>query len=283
MICYNLFPGGRRKALTLSYDDGVYSDIRLMDIMRRHGIKGTFNVNAGLMIGDKEAEPQTYRLWPDEYGAYEGFELAVHGYMHPFLDRMAADQVIGEIVNDRRALEELAGYPVHGMAYPYGTYNEALIEQLRHLGIYYSRTTRATNDFRLPEEFLAWHPTCHHNAGNLMELCDRFLNEPENKGVGLRVFYLWGHSYEFVRNDNWDVIENFCEKMGGRDNIWYATNGEIYEYMQALERLDYSIDGTMVHNPSGIPVWIACDGPCSWTENGVKAIRLEPGETKKLT
>lgn len=282
MICYNLFPGGKRKALTLSYDDGVYSDIRLMDIMRRHGIKGTFNVNAGLMNGNKEKDPETYRIWPEEYGAYEGFELAVHGYTHPFLDRMAPDQVLDEIVSDRRGLEQLAGYPVHGMAYPYGTYNAALIEQLRHLGIYYSRTTRATFDFKLPEEFLAWHPTCHHNAENLMELCDKFLAEPEKKNVGLRVFYLWGHSYEFVRNDNWNVIEKFCEKMGGRDNIWYATNMEIYEYMQALKRLDYSIDGSMVHNPSSVPVWIACDGPCSWTEEGVRVVCVAPGETKKL-
>ena len=40
------FPGGRAKALTLSYDDGVVQDIRLIDIMRRHGLKGTFNINS---------------------------------------------------------------------------------------------------------------------------------------------------------------------------------------------------------------------------------------------
>ena len=138
MKCYNLFPGGRHKALTLSYDDGVSSDIRMMEIMRRHGIKGTFNVNAGRMDG----EGSPYRLRPEEYGAYEGFELAIHGYSHPFLNRMPLDLVIDEIVEDRRAVEKLAGYPVHGMAYPYGAYDDALIEQLRRLGVYYSRTSR---------------------------------------------------------------------------------------------------------------------------------------------
>ena len=113
MKCYNLFPGGRHKALTLSYDDGVSSDIRMMEIMRRHGIKGTFNVNAGRMDG----EGSPYRLRPEEYGVYEGFELAIHGYSHPFLNRMPLDLVIDEIVEDRRAIEKLAGYPVHGMAY----------------------------------------------------------------------------------------------------------------------------------------------------------------------
>ena len=43
-----LYPQGKLKALTLSYDDGVEQDIRLMEIMNRHGLKGTFNLNSGL-------------------------------------------------------------------------------------------------------------------------------------------------------------------------------------------------------------------------------------------
>ena len=43
-----LFPGGKRKALTLSYDDGVEQDITLMGILDKYGIKCTFNLNSGL-------------------------------------------------------------------------------------------------------------------------------------------------------------------------------------------------------------------------------------------
>ena len=42
------FPKGKRKALTLSYDDGVEQDIRLIENMKQHGLKGTFNLNSGL-------------------------------------------------------------------------------------------------------------------------------------------------------------------------------------------------------------------------------------------
>ena len=87
------------------------------------------------------------------------------------------------------------------------------------------------------------------------------------------LFYLWGHTYEFERNNNWEIIEAFCEKMGGRDNVWYATNMEIYEYVQAMRRIDYSVDGSIVHNPSSLAVWIEQSG---------KAICINPGETKKL-
>lgn len=41
------FPEGKSKALTLSYDDGVEQDVRLINIMKQHGLKGTFNLNSG--------------------------------------------------------------------------------------------------------------------------------------------------------------------------------------------------------------------------------------------
>ena len=48
-----LFPGGRKKAFTLSSDDGITQDIRLTELMRKYGIKGTFHLNSGLM-GDRD-------------------------------------------------------------------------------------------------------------------------------------------------------------------------------------------------------------------------------------
>ena len=42
------FPQGKEKAITLSYDDGVVEDERLVEIMRSNGVKGTFNINTGL-------------------------------------------------------------------------------------------------------------------------------------------------------------------------------------------------------------------------------------------
>ena len=41
------FPGGKSKALTLSYDDGVRQDRRLIEIMKKNGLKGTFNISSG--------------------------------------------------------------------------------------------------------------------------------------------------------------------------------------------------------------------------------------------
>ena len=87
------------------------------------------------------------------------------------------------------------------------------------------------------------------------------------------LFYVWGHSYEFDDNDNWNVIEEFAEFMGGREDIWYTTNMEIYEYVQAYNRLETSYDKTFVYNPSNITVWC-------WHQG--KDYCVEPGQTITL-
>ena len=87
------------------------------------------------------------------------------------------------------------------------------------------------------------------------------------------VFYLWGHSYEFDGGNNWEIIEEFAKFMGGREDIWYATNGEIYEYVQAYDRLEFSADGGYIHNPSAIDIYL-----CYFKKNYV----IPAGQTVKV-
>ena len=42
-----LFPGGKTRAMTFSYDDGVLQDKRLIEMFDKYGVKGTFNLNYG--------------------------------------------------------------------------------------------------------------------------------------------------------------------------------------------------------------------------------------------
>ena len=85
-----------------------------------------------------------------------------------------------------------------------------------------------------------------------------------------RLFYLWGHSYEFDRDDNWQVIEDFCAAIAGKDDTWYATNIEIYEYVEAFNALVTSADGKTVYNPTLKTVWMDVDG---------KVYRIDSGAT----
>ena len=70
-----------------------------------------------------------------------------------------------------------------------------------------------------------------------------------------QMFCMYGHSWEFHNNDNWDVIEKFAEYVGGRQEIWYATLIEIYDYVKAYKNLQTSYEKKIFHNPSAIDVW----------------------------
>lgn len=260
MIYKNLFPGGKPKALTFSYDDATAQDLRLIGIFKRYGMKATFNINSGRVYRTlpDQIRSQNRVLSPEEIRtAYQGFEVAIHGYSHPFLHQIPRDMIPFEIMEDRRELEKIVGYPVRGMAYPFGAYNDSLTAQLRQMGIAYARSAYGTDRFDLPENFLTWHPTCHHNSERLDELTDRFIHMKDIGG--LKAFYLWGHSYEFDVDDNWEVIENFCRKTAFKEDVWYATNIEIYDYVQALDRLVASCDGKLLYNPSAMDVWVSKD------------------------
>lgn len=267
---------GKTKVLTLSYDDGVVQDIRLSEILNRHGIKCTFNINSGMYLAEeKEREAFRGRLKRSEAIALftdSGHEVAVHAYTHPFLDRLDCTEILYEITEDRKDIESIYGTIARGMAYPYGTYNASVIDVLKHCGIVYSRTVKSTEKFGFPENWLELHPTCHHNNPRLMELAKRFVEVPSKYG-NAEMFYLWGHSFEFDTNDNWDVIERFAEYAGGHEHIWYATNIEIYDYVKAYEALQTSYDKRTVHNPSAIDVWF---------EHRGKMCCVKAGETLKL-
>jgi hypothetical protein len=160
---------------------------------------------------------------------------------------------------DRENLEEMFSCMVQGMAYANGSVDLDVVQMLKTCGIKYARTVGATHGFALPENWLLLSATCHHKEPKLNEIVDAFFApQPANLWARKpRLFYLWGHSYEFPRDNNWDVIERFCERVGGRDDVWYATNIEVYDYVQAFNRLEFSCDGARVKNPSCIDVYLS--------------------------
>lgn len=271
MELFMRFPGFKTKALTLSYDDGVIYDKTLIEILNRHRIKCTFNLNSGI-----KNDPR--RIPEDEIKqVYAGHEIAVHTLTHPHLENLTKAEMAQEIIEDRKNLEAITGGIVDGMAYPFGLADTVGEPELAaECGICYSRTVAATHSFALPKDFLRWNPTCHHNDSMLSELTERFL-APDDRAHPWRirpsVFYLWGHSYEFNDSDNWDIIESFCKKAGGNDAVWYATNGEIAHYSNAFLRIEKSADGKTVYNPTAIRLYFVAAG---------SEITLEPGGYAKL-
>lgn len=275
---YFMFPGFKRMAVTLSYDDGVKQDKRLISIMKQYGLKGTFNINGGLFAAEPTNVDKGHLTQDEAYELYtgSGMEVAIHGYKHIHLANVDTATATFDVIYDRVELEKLFDTVIKGMAYAYGNYSDSVVEILKNCGVEYARTTAQTERFDIPSDWLRLPSTCHHNNPKLMELAERFVEgtgQTERWLKSPRLFYVWGHSYEFDNNDNWDVIIKFAEYIGGRDDVWYATNGEIYDYVQAYDRLRFSADSTMVHNPSNITVYIEC---------GDKPFAIAPGDTARI-
>ena len=278
---YFCFPNFKTKALTLSYDDGVRQDKRLISIMKKHGIKGTFNINGGMFGTEYTGEEKGRMTKQEALDLYlpSGMEVAIHGYKHYSLARVDTSLAINDVVTDRNELEGMFNQVITGMAYANGSYNDEVVELLKKMGVTYSRTVTATENFEIPTDYLRLPTTCHHNNPKLMELAKQFVEIDTTRywATQLKLFYLWGHSYEFDTNDNWQVIEEFCEYMGNREDIWYATNIEIISYLQALETLTFSMDGSMVKNPSGIDLYINYTGTQCLVPAG-KTVKIKTGE-----
>ncbi len=265
-----LYSEGKSKALTFSYDDGQEYDKKLLDIFNKYHLKATFHLNSGMFDGVTERNENFVTTKEVADGLYAGHEIACHGLWHKDLPGLTNQQIITEILEDRKALESLTGKMIQGMSYAYGRYSEKIKELAKSAGIKYSRTVNDTKGFFPPVDFMEWHPTCHHD-NNLLELGDKFLDAPGY--IELPLMYVWGHSFEFGRSGDWSVMEAFAEKMSGRDDIWYATNMEIYDYLTAIRSLEVSADGSVLYNPTATTVWMR-------TDKGVE--KLAPGETKKI-
>ena len=267
------FPEGKAKAVTFSYDDGCRHDIRLSKTLTARGIRCTFNINSGLFGKDD----QDWHLTGEEIREHivnAGHEIAVHGRVHmaPGLSRPI--DCIQDMLNCRLELEKTYDRIVRGMAYPdsgitnfqNGASYDSIRRYLQDLGIVYARTLDGDNDrFRLPDDWMAWMPTAHHRNPEVLNYAKKFLSfDPDRKDVYYadrypRLFYLWGHSYEFNDHKEWDLLDKICDTLGGHADVWYATNMEIYEYVHAYDSLVFSADGTKVYNPTLMTVWFRTD------------------------
>lgn len=263
------YPGGLKKAVTFSYDDNHKYNIRLAKTLHKYGIKCTFNLNSGTIyksLGDNENYMSYADIKENIIGL--GHEVAVHGKDHRAPGSMSVLEGINEFLDCRKALEENLDMIIRGMAYPNdgirhinpGNSYENIKNYLKELGIVYSRTLGYDNDsFDLPTDWFNWKPTAHHKNGNLMNYIDKFVNLQLDKAYHTyrysKLFYLWGHAFEFEGDNNWELLDEICEALSGKEDIWYATNIEIYEYVTAFNSLIWSANAEKVYNPTATEVW----------------------------
>src|SRR5215212_7229599 len=101
-------------AFTFSIDDGHPSDLRMADLLDKHGLKATFYIPIRNREGPPVMNGAQLRQLADR------FELGSHTYDHCYLKTVGIEQAHHQITAGKRALEDIIGKPVQGFCYPGG-------------------------------------------------------------------------------------------------------------------------------------------------------------------
>ena len=229
---------GKLKAVTFSIDDGCVGDKRIVEIFNKYGIKGTFNINSGLLntqydIRNERGEVlETIRKMKayEVKAVYEGHEVAAHTCTHPNLTALSEAEIVREVEEDRKTLSALVGYDVLGMAYPCGgTNNDGRVAKViqENTPIQYARTITSTYSFELQENLMQFNPTIYWIEEQLFETVEKFLTLETDKP---QLLYIWGHAFELDRGReiSYEKLERLCALLAECNDLFFGTNREVF-------------------------------------------------------
>ena len=196
------------------WDDGDVDDIRLVEILKKHGARATFNINPGGYKSERrvahkfKGEYAVHRLTLDEMPqVYDGFCIGGHTMTHPFLNSIDPEWAFTELVECKRYIEKHFGQTACGMAYPCGAYSDEVKDLVRKAGYLYSRTTKNVDlDLNINDP-MALHTHCHFLAADFWE---RFNAVKAVDGD----FYFWGHTFELMGDDTrWQELDTMIGRL----------------------------------------------------------------------
>lgn len=251
-----LYPDGKAKAFNVTYDDGVLQDIRFVALLNKYNLKGTFNLNSGLMENEFEWIHETgcvvKRLSKDKVvSLYQGHEIASHTLTHPYMDDLSESEIIYELQLDKANLETLFDREIKGFAVPFDYYSELIESCVKRCGFEYARISEESHSFVPQNDYYKWKATVFHTDATLKELTHQFIKTNEE----LALFQMVGHSYDLDIENMWDRIETIFKEITLQKDILPMTTIDIIEYLKAMETAE--ITDTTVKNNSNISLWFS--------------------------
>ena len=288
------YPGYVSKSVTFTIDDGnIKMDKKFLDIVKPYGILGTFNLCSHSMDSmTAEEYREFYRGYEIANHVKEHPFVLADG-----VNYVVSDEEFDQNTADPKKLYRVTGKPqyyyikkaagwrritdadyyirmcdeglsdleevfgkdsVRSFVWPYGEQSsKKVLDHLKSQSYYGIRKTGCVDDstgFAPPADWMAWSYNANHQ--NLLEVMQKYENFPED---GELKFFSFGvHSVDFERADNWCDLAEFAEKYGNRPSVyWYATVGDIYDYLDAVKHLE--ITDEAINNPSDVAVFVTVD------------------------
>jgi peptidoglycan/xylan/chitin deacetylase (PgdA/CDA1 family) len=208
------------------WDDGVESDVRLVELLRKHHAKATFNLNPALSqhpetnVWKYRDEIPVRRLkWNELPQVYAGFTIANHTLTHPSAPEVSLERWQHEVREGRQQLQEHFGQPVDGFAYPFGTFTAAAAEVVQRAGHTYGRTTKQLSLGQPfpgdagPSGAFATSTDGHFLMADFWQRLEAAKRRPQP------VFWFWGHSYELVSDDDWARFDDLIARLSSDPDV----------------------------------------------------------------
>ena len=227
----------KTKVFNVTYDDGVLQDVRFVALLNKYNLKGTFNLNSGLMESEFEWTHESGRVIKrlskeKAVPLYQGHEIACHTLTHPYMHDLSEQEILHELQEDKANLEKLFGREVKGFAVPFDYYSERIENCVRQCGFSYARISQVSRSFAPQTDYFNWKATVFHTDPELEQLSRQFIETDQE----LAIFQIVGHSYDLDVEELWDRIENVFRMIASHDDILPMTTIEIVELLQRRDR-----------------------------------------------
>ena len=254
-----LYPDGKAKAFSVTYDDGVLQDIPFVSLLNRYGLKGTFNLNSGSMAEEfvwEHPSGALIRRLPLSLAAalYEGHEIASHTVSHPHLEGFSDEELLYQLEKDKEALEQATGREILGFAAPFSYFSDRIAQCARQCGFVYARTAREQCSFTPSKDYYHWASSIFHLTPGFWDFTEGFFHTDEE----LALCQIAGHSYDLDTQRMWEPMEQLFRRVAEDPDILPMTHLELVRYLQAMERAVITED--RVENPSGQTLWFSAGG-----------------------
>ena len=240
--------------ITTSWDDGSVHDRKIIDLLKKYSIRGTFYIPKEFNYQPGGGE-KIVRVPDGELKTlYAGFEVGAHSLTHSYFNDISDEQIKEEVCGSKKYLENLLGCPVNIFCYPGGRYNETAVEEIKNAGFIGARTTELfqfdVKDPYLMGTTINCYPFPFRKGGlaaKIQPLRKSFapileLGLPWKSFLSWKnlakslfdhaeksksIFHLWGHSWEIEKNGMWKELEDVFKHISGRSGCRYLTNSEV--------------------------------------------------------
>lgn len=255
-------PSSRRAIVTTSWDDGHPAELRLADLLEKHGIPATLYIPRANPLNDLPVlEARQIRTLADR-----GFELGAHTLNHAVLPPLTDAVLRDEVAGSRAWLEDLTGKPCTMFCPPTGRHGQREIDAIGSASFTGYRTVelwsieyprQQTNGlFEIPTTLTALpqpaisiaknltkrravrnlgHYLRHGLSGSWTDHAHTMLDRAVATGG---VFHLWGHSWELEAFDEWENLESVLKRIArtaAEGRVRLMTNGELCAVAQQTQ------------------------------------------------